>query len=394
MKTLRVVAFCLLLSCFLQTSAYAVQEKQASQSPTGLSLEITYFKGRPPAYQPVPQGAWYGFFGKISAWTPPKGFLPVQAVNICSRVEGESVRVIVSVHVGRKQFEREDPVSSFLLRENEKVAVDELTAFGVEPFEVALIRVAPRSVPLPPVTSSAPSVQVVNVQVVEGTFPAYRLTLLNSSDKNINALYIETYVGGTLRLSRMPQNRDGSVLITAGENYELKQQMNNVARPAGGGFLPETPTNQSVFIRTAVFEDGTFEGDPAPALEYRSFSLGRRIQVERLTALFQTALESTEPNAGLILDALRQQVGELGTDPPPEALSKLLAEFSSPTADRRKDVRDIVEMVMFEIRKEALKSIDDFKLRQSGSLALPALKVWLTSSKDNYQRRLDRLAKL
>jgi hypothetical protein len=394
MKTLRVVLLSLLLSCFLQTGAHAVQEKQANQAPTGLSLEITYFKGRPPAYQIVPQSSWYALFRRISAWTPPPDSLPVLAVNVSSRMEAEGVRVIVSVHVGRKQFERQDPVASFLLRENEKVAVDELTGFGLEPFEISVIRVVPRSAILPAVTSGAPSVQVMNIQPVASTFPAYKLTLLNSSNKNISALYMETFVDGQLRISAMPHNQDDSILIAAGGIYELKRQLSNVAKPAGSGFLPETPTNQSVFIKTAIFEDGTYEGDPGPAAQYRSFAVGRRVQLRRLIKLYQKALETTDSSPDVILDTLRQQVSELGTEPPPEALSKLLADFPAFTADKKSETKEPAEMLMFDTKKSALKSIDDFKQKQDATLTSAALKLWLTTSKDNYQMLLDRVERL
>ncbi|HEX8177552.1 MAG TPA: hypothetical protein VF543_20855 [Pyrinomonadaceae bacterium] len=60
---------------------------------------MTYFKGTPPAYEDVPGNSWFGRFQRVEGWTPEPGTLPVRAVDIATRMEGEAVRVIVSVHV-------------------------------------------------------------------------------------------------------------------------------------------------------------------------------------------------------------------------------------------------------------------------------------------------------
>lgn len=391
MKALRVVVITLLVSCFLQISVSAQQDKQTSSTPTGLSLEVTYWKGDAPAYQVVPNNAWYARFRRTGSSNPSADSLPVQAVNIAARMEGDAVRVVVSVHVGKKLFERQDPVGSYLLRENERVAVNELTAFGLEPFEIALVRVARGSVPLPSVTSMARSVEVIDVQPVEATFPTCKLTLLNTSGKNISALYVETFVNGTRRTSSMPHNQNGETLIAAGATYEFRRQLNNFARPTGGSYTPETPPDQAVVIKTAVFEDGTYEGDAATAAEYRGFVLGQRTQLARLVALYQKALESTESDAQTVLIKLREQVNSLSTRAEPKALDKLLSDFSMVADCDKANVKSAVEITAFDLKKDALKGIDEFRQKQDAAVDKEAMRAWLSVDRDKYQRWLNRL---
>lgn len=393
MKSLRVIVIIVLISCFLQTNAGAQQkDRQASTTPTGLALEVTYWKGDKPAYLVVPNNAWYGRFRVIeSSRKAAAGSLRVQAVGIDARLEGEVVRVIVSVHRGEKFFERQDPVGSYVLRENEKLVVNDMTAFGLEPFEIALVRVTPRSVPLPSVTNNTSSVQVLNVQPVDSTFPAYKLTLLNTSNKNISALFVDMFLDGRRRTSSMPHNQDGAPLIPAGETYEFRRQLNNVALAASQGYAPETPPNQAVVITTAVFEDGTYEGDAYSAAKFRAFSLGDKKQLEQLVSLYQKALESTDSNVGIVLDNLRSQVNALRVEAGGTAFKKLLSDFASLPENERASLKDAVELTMFEWKKVALKEIDEFRKEQTSE---EGARAWLSERRDRFQKRLDHLQKL
>lgn len=370
------------------------QQKQANTAPTHLALEITYWKGDPPAYDVVPNNSWFARFRRIQGWTPAADSLPVKAVNIASRVEGDSVRVIVSVHVGQKFFERQDPVASYLLRENERVTVSELTTLGLEPFEIALIRVTPKSAPTLETSSNAPSVRVVNVQPVDATFPTFKLTLLNSSSKSVSALFVEEFVGGRLRTSGMPHNKDAEALIAAGATYELTRRLNNVARPTGNGYTPETPPDQSLLIKTAVFEDGTYEGDAYSAAQYRGYALGYRLQLAQLVSLYRKSLDEVGADASGALDNLRIQTSALGAKLAQSDLDNLLKGFPEFGEREKASIKNSAEISMFDLKKEALKEIDEFGPKQNSTIDKEAARVWLSASLDRFQKWLERVQKL
>jgi hypothetical protein len=393
MKTTRVVLIGLLVACFLQVTVQAQGEKQTDPPPpTRLALEVIYWKGNRPAYNPVPNNVWYGHFRRIEGWKAEGDVLPVQAVNIASRVEGTAVRVVVSVHLGKKLFEKQDEVGSYLLQENERLTVYDMTAFGLEPFEVSVIRVEPKSASVPGVTSNARSVEVRNVEAIDSTFPMFKLTLRNTSGKNISALFVEMFADGRLRTSAMPHSLEGAPLIVAGETYEYKRQLNNDARQSGGGFTPETAPHQTLVIKTAVFDDGTYEGDAKSAAQYRAVALGDRTQLAQLLARYNKALQSTESDVELVLESLLEQVNTLGTEADSLAVDKLLSDFSG-VVDRA-FLKTVIEVSMFELKKGVLKAIGEFKQKQSSANNREAVRAWLVSNRDRYQKWHDRLKKL
>jgi hypothetical protein len=121
------------------------QRRQTESAGAGLALEVTYYRDRPPTYQQVigrDTGSSYGLFRRVPSWIPPAGSLPVRGVSIRDHLEGDAVRIEVSVLLGVGSEEKVEPVSTHLIHENEKITISELMRFGVEPFEV---KVEPRS---------------------------------------------------------------------------------------------------------------------------------------------------------------------------------------------------------------------------------------------------------
>jgi hypothetical protein len=278
------------------------------------------------------------------------------------------------------------------LRENERLTIYDMTSYGLEPFELTAVRVEKKSASVPAATSNAPSVEISEVQAIDSIFPMFNLKLRNTSTKNINALFVEIFVDGRLRISAMPHNRDATPLIVAGETYEYKRQLSNDAQQSGGGYVPETSPNQTLFIRTAIFDDGTFEGDARFAARYRAYALGERTQLARLYARFKQSLQSTDSDTQSLLDNLQRQVNALGTEADPLEADKLLADFSG-VIDRTL-LREAVEVVMFELKKIALKNIEEFRKKQDSVNDREVVRAWLTANRDRYQKWHDRLKKL
>ncbi len=266
--------------------------QQPAQTPTRLALEVTSLAGKPPAYQTVRSADsktpadWYGLFRRVPGWQPQAGALPVVAVSILPRLEGDSVRIAVSVFLGQ-HHEQEKEIANYLARENEQLIVRELTEFGVEPFELKVVRVAPVHTNLPMARSSVPSLAVVNVEVNDSTLPSCKLTLQNLSGRDVLALGINVLVNGQKQLSATPQGEDGQVLIAAGTTAPLNALMMREAKATPAGYEPATPPQQEIVITAAVFSDGTYEGDELTARKFRAFMAGRKAELGRLLELLQ-----------------------------------------------------------------------------------------------------------
>ena len=98
-------------------------EREIEAAASEIFLEIFCHRDASSDFQSVPgpnskfEGGWFGAFGRIPSWQPPAGSLPVRAVNVLSRIEGDAVRINVSVFVGKKAMDKEEPVATYLVRE-------------------------------------------------------------------------------------------------------------------------------------------------------------------------------------------------------------------------------------------------------------------------------------
>ena len=369
----------------------------ARPAPTGLALEVTYLKGREPAYDvvhpngPAPRGAWYGLFGRLPDWRPAEGSLPTRAVNVVSRLEGDHVRVVVSVHQGERFHEKEAFVSTHLMRVNEGVEVGELTRFGVEPFALKVVRVGALPTNPPALVSRAPSIVLAGVATAgDTTLPTYRVSVQNLSAKDVVALGVEVHVGGERQLSAIRQGREGERLMAGGGTYELELPGANEARPTAEGYAPAAPPDQEVLVTAAVFADGSFEGNARTAARFRAFVYGRRAQLARIVPLLREALAgANDADGAAAAKSFHERVSALGDRADEADVKALLKEF--PALDRGADLKQTIEITMNGVKREVLREVEKFALTEVEQPGAGDFRAWLGASKERYERWLARL---
>ena len=372
--------------CLLVTAG-AQQQQQRRPPITGLALEITYLEGRPPAYQQVPWsnipkgGAWYGLFGRVAGWQLPAGAEPVNAVRIVPYLDGDTVRITVSVLRGVKFQDIEDAVGTYAVRENEKLTIAALKNFGVEPFAIKVVRVAPETSDVPSIVNNTKSVEVVGIEPLVSTFPHYKLTLHNLSDKNISALKVNVLREGKVVLSSMPQRKDGEPLIEAGDSSNLTQALSTRAESTPGGYAPASPTAQQIVITALIFEDGAYEGDAQAAATYRGFVAGRKTELKRLVPLLESALATPASP-----ENLRTQLGALSFDVDDADVVLLTKAF--PGVDRQQ-LQGPIEIAIHSVRREVLDQLETFQPDQHSA---GDFQIWLTGIKDRYSAWLSRVS--
>jgi hypothetical protein len=375
----------------------ASRQQQNHPAPTGLALEVTYYKDRPPAFVTVPgpdsklNGAWYALFRRVPSWQPPAEALPVRAVNVLSRLEGDAVRVEVSVYLGVQLFEKEQRVAAYRVRENEKISVEGLSRFGVEPFEIRVVRVNPLATSPPSIVNKTEAIEVVGVKVNETTFPSYMVTLRNISGKNVDALGVNVFADGRQNGSSMPFGKRGEYLIAAGATQDIFVLGAKVARTTPEGYLPDSPSHQEIFIHTAVFDDGSYEGETKTAADFRGFKAGSKIQIARLLALIEEALNSSDPNVATSLERLRAKVASLSTTVETATLNDLLKEFPSFNKEEAAGLKRAVEVSLAGDRLEFIKRIGEFEKASAQADDPQAFRTWLSSNKEIYEKWLSRL---
>jgi hypothetical protein len=370
------------------------QERQTESAGAGLALEVTYYQDRPPTYQPVighDTATWYGLFRHVPSWTPPADSLPVRAVNIHTGLEGDAVRIAVSVFLGERFHEEEKSVSTHLIHENEKIVIRELSRFGIEPFAVKVVRVTRDLTIYPKVTSQAGSIVVIDIAPKNSALPSYKVSLQNLYGKSVMALGVEVLVNGQKRLISMPQGKEGDPLIAPGAVYELNVLGVKDALLTSEGYEPNSPQAQEIVISAAMFDDNSYQGDAKTAARFRAFMTGRKIQVARLLTLMQTAADQTELDVSATVNMLNTQASSLSDNVETSVVDRLLEDFPTLSADVKESLKRGIEVSLHSVKTDLLKDLQKFVKPRSQSLDAQAFQTWLRVNKEKYERWLSRL---
>jgi hypothetical protein len=380
-----------LLSCTCLSASAQGQQARPRPIPTGLVLEVVYFKGLPPSYQVVlrsdivNEGTIYFRFRRLSDWQLPAGALPVQGVRIAPSLEGDIVTIKVAVTRGVKFQDVEEVVTTYRLRENERVLAEDLKSFGVEPFDIKVVRTAPELSNAPPIINKTKSLEVVSQQAIVSTFPTFKLTLHNLSDKNVSALHINVVKNGKIVLSGMPHNPEYQPFIKAGGDLDLPQRLSTRAQSTPGGYEPFSPPAQDIVIATVIFEDGTYEGEVEPAGNYRAFMVGDKSELKRIVPILQVA---SAAGTGAVDPAaeLRSQLQSLSYDIDEADFASLVQAFPSLKAE---SLRAAAEGSVHHMRRELLQDLERFQ----STAGVKDFQSWLDGNSKRYSSWLARLNK-
>jgi hypothetical protein len=368
----------------LSLSAAAAARQAAAPASGNLALQVVYFEGAPTAFQLVSRGpemawSWFGHFRTIPRPAATAQAPPVQAVKVSSRAEGAGVRIVVTVFMGEQHFDREEPVGTYAAGVGEEVVVRELERFGVAPF-----RITPRRVGLNP---AAPPVVVNKTQSIEAAVAGFegvtaKLSLRNLSAKRVQAVeYRETREGRTV-WTRFATEGEGRPLIEPGGEYAygIPRARRGQVSP-DGLYIPEAP--ESILIASAVFEDGTYEGEALTAARLAAKYEGERLQLARSLPLLRQA--AAQPGAAA---RLRAQVGALGIEAPPAAVESILKRYPGLDAPGRDFVKVVMEVSLHVLRQELLDELAGLEKEAAGGGRLGG---WLAAKREKFEGWLSRL---
>lgn len=362
------------------------QDKVVPPANTGLVLEMAFIKSAPPAYQTVYSsdsanpGNLSFRFGRVAGWQLPPGTQPVGLVRVLPVLRDKAVIVRVSVLRG-KHMESEEAVGTYTLGENEKVLVEAAKNFGVEPFEIKVIRLSSLPTNLPAVENKLPSLDVVGVEQVVSSLPFIKITFRNLSEKSIEAVYFEVLQGDRLIGRSMPQGKEGYPLMLHGDAYEWSIPLGTRSDGIAGNYLPAVIKDQRVVITGIFFSDGTSEGAPNTDLLKR-LRHGRKIELRRILPLFENALAQSDSDLSDGPAKLRLQVEALNyklTADEQEELNKTLTV--------KEQASNLVENSSYIIKKDLLDFLKHFPAVMDGKL----FRTWLVRAKDHYSNWLVRL---
>jgi hypothetical protein len=385
-KSLLFVITALCVLCLSAGKVAAQQQNQLAPEPPALTLEITSFIEKP-IYSLVGKGFWSPRYPHMESWRPPVGSTPVKAVRVASSRREDVIEIKISVLLGERFHDREEPVATYHIREGETIKTDEVTRFGIRSFAIRVINVLPSLPSLPTVTNRTTSIAVVNVEQGKTPFPSFTLSLRNISNKSILNLNINIISADGGRMRLQPHNLDDSPLIEPGDTYRTGINVEG-GRLTADGLLPDSP--RTFIIRAALFTDGTYEGDVEPAADMKAVHSGRKIQIKRVITLFSSALEATDLSAQTILENFKTQVSALDDNLSPAAIDELLAEFPTLNQTARKDFPIVVSVGLHSIRNDLLADLKKFEQTHAPQFSVGDFQAWLAATKEGYEKRFAR----
>jgi hypothetical protein len=288
---------------------------------------------------------------------------------------------------GEQFMDKEEEVAVYDLTENEKVTVEPLKNFGVEPFELRAFRTSPVLGDLPATINKTTSVSLVRIDAVDSDLPQLELSLQNRSAKTVDALRLEFLEGQRRVGSAMPQGRDGKPLMLAGETVEVRMALGVRAAGSEGVYYPASTLEEQVVIKSVVFSDGTTEGiidrDMESGPAFQSVKLGRRISLRRALPLMAAAYESTE-DVQSVAASLRSQLETLSVRIDSADLDELRRRFPARDASL---LAPPVHLGIHLMRKELLDDLARFEAGKEGA----DFKAWLLRARHRYTEWLARL---
>ena len=363
----------MVLSC---APVFVAQQNKQTQSMSGqYALEVSYARGAPFVYQLIGTSTWYAGFQTISGLKYPAGVRPVEAIKLYTREEGGTLKVKVTILRGQN-LEFEEPVSEYTVG-SEKVVVDDLSRFGVVPFELSLARAPSTVAYLPKINNSTKSL-IVSVEPVVSSLPSYRIRVLSSSAKPVAGFAYNTWLEGRRRFSGMPQQFDGTPLIAVGGSYEKVFPYALKTTTQSTGEVPPPIDGLQLNVTAVIFADGTYEGDRTDAVRFRAYKLGEKIQLSRILELFRSKSASS-------WDTLAPKVDELNYKITATDMASLITEFPGLNDGEVELLRGGAEVSASRIQKDLVgtfgtrKRMDSAVFAAAVSGAIAKCQKWLDS---------------
>lgn len=293
-------------------------------------------------YQRIGGWTWYAGFQLVPGFKLPAGVLPVEAVKFYTREDNGAVKLKVTILRG-KNIEFEDYVAEYTVG-LDKIAIRELANFGVVPFEVSLVRSPSTAAYLPKINNSTKSL-IVSVEPVVSNMPAYKIRVLNSSAKPVAGFSYNTWLEGSRRYTGMPQQFDGTPLITPGSSYEKVFPYALKTTTQSTGEVPQPIEGLQLNVVAVIFVDGTYEGDRIEAARFRGYKIGEKIQLSRILEVLHSKSAASWETLAPKVDQLTYRISAADVGP-------LLTEFQGLPDAEVENLRSAAEVSANRIEKD------------------------------------------
>jgi hypothetical protein len=269
---------------------------------------------------------------------------------------------------------RGQSVGSYSARLGETVTIQELTRFGIEAIKVKVVSARIEALDVSTIVNRTKSLEVVRAQKESDD---YVFEVKNISSKSIVGLRVRGR--GSYFAEARPIMAPGERLLT-GYKVRTDGWQDPLNPPLDPAERPGT------LVADVVFQDQTFEGDKAFALETAAGRQAKRAQWGRLARLVREALATSRSDGKVNLESLREQISALNEDVDSREIDELASHFSPVTAEQR---RAMVRVEKEYLKSEKTRAIGATKLFESEETTKGTRREnWLKIMLDAYEEEL------
>lgn len=367
------------------------QERPSTPVKHDLALAVERGGEYPTMEIPAFNGGYAGAaaFRRIKSWQPSTGEALVD--DLIFKIAREAKTVIAHLSV-RMENEKEVLVGTYRLNEGDTVMTDALTKFGLEPLVLRVVKAKPSfEDPLPPimpkVENKTKAIEVVSLNQESSPSDSFRLTLQNVSSKNIIALdlFMPSADGNGGSGRRTLGSDKAHPLMLPGWITVSHFNVSRGGRMTPDGFVPDIAQQQTLIIRTVVFDDGTYEGLVEPAAEIEAHRRGLDIQRKRILRLLQEPQKTNEGDV-VPLSELKEQAYALGKTVDASVAHELIALFPSLDEKAKGSVLQTIEGGLRDGKLELLRYISDFEEMQKQPGEHITFAEWIKQTRTAYEK--------
>jgi hypothetical protein len=374
-------------ACALAVGARAFQDEKPR--PTRLSLKLVMYEGAGPTFYALgdADGAGGGAVAKNFRSLASARFrsAPVHTLVINFSRKGDGARAVVYAQSGADESFREEKVAEYVMGEGDEYAVAQLSAYGVEPLRLGVVRRAEVELKPPSVQNRTRAVEVVEIKIHEDA-PSFELTLKNVSTRDVSAVEIEERRGWEPKGAPPLFNWKSLPLIKPGKTFKVVLEFGWNSKLAPEGHVVEPA--DTVVINSALFSDGGYEGSSLFAAQAQAFRVGRRAQLERALEVMRGWDEPPAYDTREVAKELASKVLAFECAAEWETVTELAGRYSISQGAELDRIKSYVEEGMQWQRSALMRELIPFVRNEYPSSDPRALRDWMKATRERFELML------
>lgn len=353
----------------------------AQPAAAPLALVTTYADGRVTESVVGPSGfrAWTPLYPRVADWHDAPGTLPVTALNLVAKAEGETLRVWVSVLRGAAR-ELNDPIAEVVVGLDAPVVVADLWRVGLQPVTFSATRFAAPALHVPRLHSRVTGLSLESIEPVIEPTPGYLITVRNRTDVPVVTVAFDTLAGGRRALSGQQGDPSAVPIVSPGATFTFR--LGTVSAPPSGRSYATAMPLDDVILSGAIWADGRLGGDVSRVGPLLALHRGRMAALRPIVDILRAS--RAEGDARAALDRARSAIAAVPIAADAMAVATVMQLVPGMSPYAADGVGPAVSIGSQNVRQRLLADLDRVRPQMTAAAArqwldeaLPACEAWL-----------------